>query len=121
MDNFYVFETTDTSFQRVVVMKTCESPFDFLQEISTYLELTKFQGSVIIDQLLHSGNSEERFIIGFFDGKKFQKDSFAFKHFDRRSQIREYICTVLRDEQAIIDVAILNKAQKRLIAKGCYI
>lgn len=120
MENFNIFNQGG-NYGIVVVMKTSEPPFDYLSELSTHLKLIKFQGSVVIDQLLHCGNTNERFIVGYFDGEQFQKNSFSFETVDRRSPIRKYICDFLRDDQEVIDLTILNQSQKRLISKGCYI
>lgn len=121
MYNFDALKIDENCLEILIVMKTCEPPFNYLSAISQYLKSTSFSGTVVIDQLLHSGNTNERFIVVLFDGEQFLKSSFEFKIIDRRSQIRKYICDFLREDPEAIDFTILNQSQKRLISKGCYI
>lgn len=121
MENFDIFKADDNLFEMVVVMKICEAPLEYLSEISDSLKSINFKGFIAIDQMLHSGNTGERFIVAFFDGLQFQKDSFEFRNVSRRSAVRKYICDMLRTDPEVIALTILNEAQKRLISKGCYI
>ena len=65
------FELVEEKENILVVMKTSEPPFDYLAEIEASLREKHYIGVVMIDELLHSGNTEERFIQGYFDGAKF--------------------------------------------------
>lgn len=121
MVNFDAIKMENSKFQIIIVMKTSEPPLDFLPEIAHFLKFNDFSGAIVIDQLLHSGNSNERFIGCYFDGKGFQKSSFQFETLDRRNAIRKYACDLLREDPDYIDLTLLNQFQKNLITKGCYI
>lgn len=121
MGNFDVFKVDDNMFELLVVMKTCEPPLDFLPEIGEYLKEIKYKGFIAIDQMLHSGNTEERFIVAFYDGEDFIKESFKFENINRRSAIRKHGCDILRSKPEINRMGILNQTQRRLITKGCFL
>lgn len=83
-------------------MKTSEPPFDYISEIRSSLVKMNFKGWILIDEMLHSGNTDERFIKGYFDGNKFEENRFAFEHVERRSKLREYMCLYLyKDEESL--------------------
>ena len=102
-------------------MKTHEAPLQYLEEMTDAFVDRKFNGVVLIDELLHSGNNEDRFIKAFFDREKFEKKSFSFENIERRSEIRKISCESLWNKYEIIDYSILNNAQKCLINKGSFI
>jgi hypothetical protein len=75
----------------------------------------------LIDELVHSGNNNDRFIRGYFDGENFDQSGFSFEVIDRRHEIRKYSCDLLRKEPDVIDYSILSNVQKSLINRGLYI
>ena len=120
MENFDVHKV-DNHSEVIVVMKTCEPPLSYLNEIGKHLSLSSFSGPIIIDQLLHSGNTDERFIGCYFDGTNFKKESFEYKGIPANDQIRKYICEILKNDPEVIEFTILDQSQKRQICNGCYI
>ena len=119
MENFYMIETDDRNI--IILMCTCESPFDYLQEITKELNKISFTGTVIIDELLHSGNSEERFINGYFENGDFSKESFHFLSVPRQSNLRKYMCMYLREDHEYLYSSGLTLSQIRLIERNCVI
>lgn len=114
MTNFDIINF-DKINKKLIIMKTSDSPFDFMNEIQEQLKTIHFLGEVIIDELLHSGNNKERFIRGFFDGEKFDKSSFKFINIKRNSQIRSYICKYLKSDLENLKYSSLTKNQQILI------
>ena len=121
MNNFEILKIDDEKYNILVVMKTYEAPFLYLMELATVLKKLEYIGVVLIDELIHSGNNNDRFIKGYFDGDNFDKNSFSIELIDRRNDIRKYSCGLLRNNPDIIDYSTLNKTQKILINKGAYI
>ena len=74
MNNFEIIKLNNEEDNILIVMKTSEPPFDFLSEMEEALRNIQYLGYVTIDELLHSGNTEERFIQGFFNGNSFEKN-----------------------------------------------
>jgi len=121
MNNFEILKICDEKYNVLIVMTTYEAAFQYLNEIAKMLAAKKYSGIVLIDELMHSGNNDDRFIKGYFDGEEFDNSAFSFESVDRRSEIRKYSCELLKDIPDIIDCSILNKNQKSLISKGVYI
>ena len=121
MDDYDFVELNDEDLELLIVMKTNESPFEYIQEFQAKLMEIAFSGNVIIDGLLHSGNTEERFISGFFDGFAFDNSKFKFKDIERKSVIRNYICEYLKSDEELLMYSGLTTMQQKLILKGCTI
>lgn len=105
----------------LVVMKTSEPPFDYLTEIATSLRKRKYIGIVMIDELLHSGNTEERFIQGYFDGDQFDDGRFTFELVPKKSKLREPVCFYLFQDRESLEYSVLTTRQQKLIEHGCII
>ena len=105
----------------MVVIHTFESPFDYLQEIADDLREIGYSGTVVFDELLHSGNNDERFISGFFDGDSFDNSKFRFEKIAKRSVILSYICNYLKSDLEVLNYSSLTDKQQKLISHGCVI
>lgn len=121
MNNFDIIGIDDKDVQILVVMKTSDSPFDFVDELQEHLKTIGFSGIFVIDELLHSGNTEERFISGFFDGNSFDNSKFVFKNIAKKSNIRSYICEYLKSDMEVLNYSGLTDRQQKLISHGCVI
>lgn len=121
MDNFDIINLNEENIAFLIVMKTSESPFDFMVELQEYLKKLDIKGIVIIDELLHSGNTEERFIEGYFDGNVFDNTKFRFTNIAYKSPIRCYICEYLKSDRELLLYSCLTERQQKLILKGCII
>lgn len=121
MNNFDIINLDDQNVKILVVMKTCDSPFDFVNELQEQLKMIEFSGIFVIDELLHSGNNEERFISGFFDGNAFDNSKFRFENIAKKSIIRSYICEYLKSDLEVLNYSSLTDKQQKLISHGCVI
>ena len=121
MNNFDIINLDDSDIKILVIMKTSGSPFDFVDELQEKLKMIGFSGIFIIDELLHSGNNKERFIIGFFDGDSFDNSKFKFENIAKKSSIRSYICDYLKSDLEVLNYSNLTDAQQKLISHGCVI
>lgn len=121
MINFEIIVTNEKGVDILVVMKTSEPPFDYISEIRSSLVKMNFKGWILIDEMLHSGNTDERFIKGYFDGNKFEENRFAFEPVERRSKLREYMCLYLYKDKESLELSALTSRQQKLIKQGCVI
>lgn len=121
MNNFDIVNLNDKDGKILVVMKTSDSPFDFVNELQEQLKMMGFSGVFVIDELLHSGNNEERFISGFFDGESFDRSKFKFEEVAKKSVIRSYICEYLKSDREVLNYSSLTDKQQKLISHGCVI
>lgn len=121
MNNFDIINLNENDAKILVIMKTSDSPFDFVNEIQEQLKMMEFSGLFVIDELLHSGNNQERFISGFFDGNSFDDSKFKFEDVAKKSTIRSYICDYLKTDLEILKYSSLTDKQQKLILRGCVI
>lgn len=115
------FEIIELSSLNALLIQTLvsESPFDFLSEIQDELSSISFSGSVIIDELLHSGNNEERFIGCEFKDGAFTNNSFRFLKVQKQDPIRRHIGDYLRKNPDELRLSGLTSYQIDLIKKEC--
>ena len=121
MSDFDIVDLDGQDAGILIVMKTSDSPFDFINEIQEQLKMIGFSGLFVIDELLHSGNNEERFISGFFDGNSFDNSRFKFENIARKSVIRSYMCDYLKSDLEVLNYSSLTDKQQKLISHGCII
>lgn len=121
MNNFEIIKLNNVEDNILIVMKTSEPPFDFLSEMEEALRNIQYLGYVTIDELLHSGNTEERFIQGYFDGTRFDSGQFAFELVPKKSKLREPVCFYLYQDREGLEYSILTTRQQKLIEHGCII
>ena len=57
MNNFDIVKLDNKEIKILVIMKTSDSPFDFVNELQQQLRTIDFSGLFVIDELLHSGNN----------------------------------------------------------------
>lgn len=121
MSNFEIVKLNNEDTRILVVMKTSDSPFEFFSEIQEQLRNRGFSGIVLIDALLHSGNTKERFIKGYFKDGYFEPNLFSFENIDRRDHMRNYICEYLKFDNELLEYSCLTEKQQKLILSGCFI
>lgn len=120
MKNFDIITLEKQNIVLVLILD-CESPFHYLQEIGEELKRNKYMGTVIFDELLHSGNNDERFIICNYAEGDFITDSFQFCFVPKQDAIRGYMSTYLRKDLDNLRISGLGSHQIGLIEKGCVI
>lgn len=120
MKNFEIINLA-VSNRILVLIYTSESPFSYIKEIANSLEEISFDGTVIIDELLHSGNNDERFIGCIYKDGEFLNESFSFINVPKQNSLRKYICDYLRNDNEYLSLSGLSSVQKKLIEKDCVI
>lgn len=105
----------------LILIQTCESPFDYLPEIADDLRKLNYSGKIIFDELLHSGNTDERFISCIFDQKEFIAESFRFMPVKKQATIRKYLCEYLQSDKDYLYTSGLTSYQQKLIERNCVI
>lgn len=121
MNDYDIIVLKDDETRILIVMKTSESPFEYVGELQQRLSEIKFSGGVIIDELLHCGNTEERFISGYFDGCSFDNTQFKYEQIAKKSIIRNYICEYLKSDEEVLLYSGLTSNQQKMILNGCVI
>ena len=85
MNNFDIVKLDNKENKNLVINENQWFSFWFVNELQQQLRTIDFSGLFVIDELLHSGNNEERFISGFFDGNSFDNSKFKFEYIDKKS------------------------------------
>lgn len=98
----------------LVIICTSHSPYDYIDDISKKLDVSK-SGAILIDQILHAGNTEKRFMAFEFNGNEIKNGDFV--NIKKDSEIRRLTCNFLNDT-GLVDSSTLTSIQSRMIKKG---
>jgi len=115
----FVIQKINKNYAKYLVFGiSAESPLFLLNEIKGQLSLK--QGEIVLfDQLLQTGNSDNRFLLLTFDGKDF--DLSTIKHIDLsivEDDVKVLVANFLRNNTALLKYSILLAQQKELLLKG---
>lgn len=106
-------------YNDLIVMCNANSPFDYINEIEEEIFKLSTERVILIDQILHVGNTDKRFIkfsYEFDDTNKVNRKC-EFVKIPKRSELREISCNYLK-ENKLVEYSILTSIQKRMIDKG---
>ena len=107
---------SNEEYVNLIIMCNANSPFDYMEMIKDDLIKSNIEGKIIIDQILHVGNTNKRFIgIDYKNGNL--EINHDFVNISKGSLLRKVSCDYLK-ENKLIDYSILTSIQKRMIIKG---
>lgn len=66
----------EQAYAYLIIICTSHSPYDYIGDISKNLDATK-QGIILVDQILHVGNTEKRFMTFQFNGNEINNGDFV--------------------------------------------
>ena len=104
----------EQTYSYLVIMCTSHSPYDYISDIYQKLDVSK-AGFILIDQILHVGNTEKWFISFQFNGNEL--DNCDFVNIKKDREIRRLTCDFLNDS-GLVDSPTLTSIQSRMIKKG---
>lgn len=114
MNDFYIYEMYENEFVALIVINSLDSPLTLLNNLQELLNAKNIKGKVLIDQLLHSGNTSERYIsINFQDNQLKVSYVNVPKHSEYRNLSRDILCN-----NNLIEYSILTSVQKKMLLKG---
>lgn len=102
----------------LLVMKTSEPPFSPLTELQEALRSSLRAEAILVDQLLHTGKSDARFVSGFFDGGSFDKSRFRVQAVYAGSSLCRPMCESLRSGPETLEYCCLLTWNQESIADG---
>lgn len=106
-------------YSAIIIETICEPPTSLLEKIGNELKRKNISGEILIDALLYSGNSNERFIKANFIDGKFDEGSFDYIRIPRGAMERKISSEYLRNKIDLLWSSCLTEIQKKLIIKGC--
>lgn len=107
----------EQAYAYLIIICTPHSPYDYIGDISKNLDFTK-QGTILVDQILHVGNTEKRFMTFQFNGSEMNNGDFVSVKKD--SKIRKLTCDFLNNT-GLVNSSVLTSIQSRMIKKGIVI
>lgn len=117
MNKFYVTElTSDSNFNALLLLANSDAPLTPINEIEKAISKIG-NGRIIIDQILHSGNTGERYICLDIVAGKVNQSSISFYTLPKGDNIRKLSRQILYTNN-LIDYSILSSIQKRMLKKG---
>lgn len=100
----------------IIVLINSTDPLIYLHEVEQVVpDDAKYR--IIIDELLHIGNNNERFIYLEVENKKVIKSSMRFIIIPKQHPIRMFSRDILLFYD-LVDCSILTPVQKKLLKKG---
>lgn len=108
----------DSQYACLILLCNANSPYDYLEQIADELVKIKVGGEILIDQILHSGNNQKRFIaFELNDGRLVNGE---YREIKKDSVYRKTACEYLKTSK-LVDSSILTSIQKRMSNKGIVI
>ena len=119
MDKAYkIVPLENQEYAYLIILCNANSPYDYINDILKELD-SKSSEKVLIDQMLHVGNNEKRFITFKCDGQNSVSEK-QFVRIKKDSPLRRTSCEFFRGNE-VIENSILSSVQKRMIKKGIVI
>jgi hypothetical protein len=116
MNDYVIIENPQDDFAALVILCTSDSPLSFTKQLENDLKCKNISGRILVDQILHVGNNEDRFISVLVE-QKIMKESFKYEQISKKSIFREISCKYL-NQYGLIDDSILSHVQTKMIKKG---
>lgn len=111
MKDYDVIELNSSEeFCFLVIICRSESLYAYLPQIKN--DLRGKEGKIIVDQILHVGNTEKRFL-----SIDIEQNKQTVVPVPKSSNVRKISCEYLRKSE-LVDYSILSSIQKRMIKKG---
>jgi len=117
MKNYNIFSLVGETYEVLITILNSDSPLECLPEFEKELLDKNVCGNVLIDQILHVGNTQERFLEIAIDKNGFRKDSINVVNIPKASILRKISCDILQKTD-VLEFSILSSVQKRMINKG---
>lgn len=118
-NTFAISDISDKKFLRVVLSLSYKSLDQYLHELEDCLKRSKIKGLVLLDLLLSNGMKSDRFASMYFDGQKFDLESYKIE-----KSVDKYIvyhCTrCYQNNSHLLEGSVLTKPQRFLIKRGEY-
>lgn len=105
-----------SNFDYLLVFKSYTAPSYWLEVESIFSG--DFTGKVILDRMLHVGNSKDRFVIYNVVKGKIELNEKKVVEFKRKDPVRIQSNNIYRKYPDIVENSILSSTQKKLLLHG---
>lgn len=119
MEKFKICSMNVNNYSILIISESYETPFDYLEELESYLTLQYVKDvRILFDMLLSMGDTTERFAEAVFDGRNFIDNTFQYVTIDKKDTIRKISCEEIRKKPNQLEYSILTNFQKQMIING---
>ena len=116
MKKYILEKINEDEYTYFIISLTYESILDYVEEIEEELEIQNNIKTILIDQLLTTGNNKNRFISCEYQYGQIKL--FTAKNVNCKENIRKVSSRILKDQYELIENSILTKYQKQSIKEG---
>lgn len=107
-----------SDYAYVVVLCSDKSLHNYLEEVARELRFNMQRGKILIDEIMHVGNTDKRFVeFEYINGELLHGQ---FVHIGKDSIYRKVTCDFLKDNP-IMEGSIITSIQYRMINSGIII
>lgn len=118
MGNYIIKRIDFENIKYLVVGTSVESPLFYMSEIEKDINDIK-EVNVLFDQLLQTGNSDNRFLLIKLKNGLFELNSAkSVSSEDMKNNIKIEISEFLRNNPKVLNYSILSSEQKKFIEEG---
>lgn len=115
---YEIIELENSEYNSLVIMCNANSPINYLSSIYNELKKKNVNGKILVDEILHVGNTCKRFISFEFDNNLSLDDiKMNFVNIKKDNELRKISCDYLRQND-LLEYSILSSIQKRMIGRG---
>lgn len=116
-NHFDIIELEPTSkFSYLLVFKSYTAPSHWLKTEKTFED--DFSGEIVLDRMLHVGNSIDRFVIYTVYNGVIQNYQGKILELNRKDSLRVLSNSILRGYPELVANSIINSTQKKLLQQG---
>lgn len=119
MKNFELFSLSNNEYKYILICLSYESVANYIDDIENTINDFSKEGILLIDQLLITGNIENRFIACSYSSGELKLST--AKNVMPNNKIKEISANFFKKNPELIENSILPKYQRFLIKKGCVI
>lgn len=118
MKMYDVIKLDNSEYNGLVIMCNANPPANYLLEVWEELREKNIVGKVLIDEILHVGNTNKRFLSFYIDDNLMLEDiTPCFEDIKKGNNLRKISCEYLRKND-LIKYSILSSVQKRMMDRG---
>ena len=118
MKLYEILDINDIEYKNLIIICNANSPLEYLEDICSDLTKRNIEGKILIDEILHVGNNDKRFIEFMFKPNiQYSEINLKFINIKKDNALRRISCNYIK-ENKLTQYSILTSIQKRMIDKG---
>jgi len=106
----------DIEYGYLIILNKSNSPYNYICSIAQSLNFRVNKSKVLVDQILHVGNTDKRYMEYSLNGDMLTEGKFV--KIAKNSIYRKISCEYFKGKSEIMEGSILTSIQQRMINKG---